>query len=94
MRASKDLYAYCIVLNNMLSFMVNLFLTEGKCSVLYMHLQYVSCSCKLLISCVSVSNTLIRCMPESLGYWTQILGLQIMCIQIPPLWAYSYAQLG
>ena len=37
-----------IILNNISSFMVNLFLTGGKCTGLCMYLQYVSCHCKAL----------------------------------------------
>ena len=36
--ASNDLSASCIILYNMLSFLLNFFMTEGICSTLSMHL--------------------------------------------------------
>ena len=59
--ASNYLSGSCIILNNMLSFIENLFLTEGMSSVLYIHFHYVFC-CRVLVFCVSVPKTVMICM--------------------------------
>ena len=37
-KSSKDASTFCINLNKVSSFMVNLFLTEDTCRLVYMHL--------------------------------------------------------
>ena len=91
-RVSNHLFASCILSTVCSLFMVNLLLTEGICSVLQISLLYASCCCMLLTLCVSFSNHLWYISLCCLGYWRQVVGLQIMYIQIPALWVYNYSQ--
>ena len=51
-----------------MTFMVNLFLTDGICNKLRMNLEYESFCCTLLTSSILVSKMFIKSMSVSLGY--------------------------
>ena len=85
MIASNDLSTSCITLNNMLSFLVNLFLTEGMCRVSCVHLQYASFCFRLLMSPISVSMTFMQSIYVVLGIVNRRICHQIVYLPIPIL---------
>ena len=50
---SKDIFTFSFILNSVLSFIMNLFLTEHIFIVMWMYLQWAPCCCRLLMSSLS-----------------------------------------